>query len=248
MVLLWQFLNIKVMVVCHHLNITYVFLGGTMITTFWNNKGGVGKSTLAAHVAFRAIEKGRSITFVDADQQQNSISWLAGHEWDGEGYSSGSVTVTNDMAALSSGGDIVVDAPPAWDVARKLSATDLWIIPVNGRFSVAGAGYVVDQVKELRSSARIVLVANMADVGTKFGRYEVDEAKKLGCEIFKLTIPRHEVIRRAEMTGLPCWKVPYGTRATATQNILLLADWVLDGCQDRGTLGELAGRLKRYEV
>jgi len=47
-----------------------------MILAFTNSKGGVGKSTIAVHLAVWMAEKGRDLLFVDSDVQGSSSAWL----------------------------------------------------------------------------------------------------------------------------------------------------------------------------
>jgi chromosome partitioning protein len=47
-----------------------------MILALANSKGGVGKSTLAVHLAVWLHEKGRQVAFVDSDVQGSSSAWL----------------------------------------------------------------------------------------------------------------------------------------------------------------------------
>jgi chromosome partitioning protein len=47
-----------------------------MILALANSKGGVGKSTLAVHLAVWLHEKGRRVAFVDSDVQGSSSAWL----------------------------------------------------------------------------------------------------------------------------------------------------------------------------
>lgn len=47
-----------------------------MIITIANNKGGVGKSTLAVHLAAWLNEQGHSVTLADCDTQQSSSVWI----------------------------------------------------------------------------------------------------------------------------------------------------------------------------
>jgi chromosome partitioning protein len=49
----------------------------TMILALANSKGGVGKSTIAVHLATWLHEKGKNLVFVDADVQGSSSGWLA---------------------------------------------------------------------------------------------------------------------------------------------------------------------------
>lgn len=48
--------------------------------TFGNQKGGVGKSSLACHLAFDLYERGYSVLFIDLDTQGNSSKTLAAYD------------------------------------------------------------------------------------------------------------------------------------------------------------------------
>lgn len=48
-----------------------------MLVAFINNKGGVGKSTLAVHAAAWLHEHGRRVVLLDADAQASSSQWLS---------------------------------------------------------------------------------------------------------------------------------------------------------------------------
>ncbi|HRZ38724.1 MAG TPA: ParA family protein, partial [Candidatus Paceibacterota bacterium] len=47
-----------------------------MVIALSNSKGGVGKSTLAVHLAVSWHEEGRRVALVDADVQGSSSLWL----------------------------------------------------------------------------------------------------------------------------------------------------------------------------
>jgi cellulose biosynthesis protein BcsQ len=53
-----------------------------MVIAVYNNKGGVGKTSLVAHVGFRAMELQKEITVFDADLQSNAVEWLTNGQWD----------------------------------------------------------------------------------------------------------------------------------------------------------------------
>jgi chromosome partitioning protein len=48
-----------------------------MIFALLNQKGGVGKTTLAVHVAAALARRGRRIILVDADPQGSALDWSA---------------------------------------------------------------------------------------------------------------------------------------------------------------------------
>ena len=48
-----------------------------MVILFSNTKGGVGKSTLAAHLVLYLFDRGRRVALVDADKQGSSSQWIA---------------------------------------------------------------------------------------------------------------------------------------------------------------------------
>ncbi|MCB1095902.1 MAG: ParA family protein [Verrucomicrobiae bacterium] len=49
-----------------------------MIVGVLNSKGGVGKTTIAVHLAVWLMEQGYATAFVDSDAQKSSTEWIAG--------------------------------------------------------------------------------------------------------------------------------------------------------------------------
>lgn len=208
-----------------------------MKVVFYNNKGGVGKTSLTCHTAFAAIERNYPLTVIDADRQNNAMQWLSAYEWDGdESYDVGSVHITTNPDDYDKG-LVLVDAPPAFDFVQNVDDADIWIIPVNGRFSITGAMNVIDEVKSV-NGGRIVLVASMCDANTALGKVEIEQIRKLNLELFKFPIPRHDTVRKGELQGMAAWQVPYGSRSSAAQNLKLFANWVLSGCGSGGVYGK----------
>jgi chromosome partitioning protein len=51
-----------------------------MLIVFTNTKGGVGKSTLAAHLAIWLFDSGYRVALLDTDEQQTSAQWVSAAE------------------------------------------------------------------------------------------------------------------------------------------------------------------------
>jgi chromosome partitioning protein len=99
-----------------------------------SGKGGVGKSTLTAHLAVAALEKGLNPVLIDTDPQGSLSTW-----WNGRAAQAPAMAVSNiselpdKIVALGQAGyDIaVIDTPPAitQSIAAVVATADLVIIP-----------------------------------------------------------------------------------------------------------------------
>jgi hypothetical protein len=58
------------------------FWQGRMIVGFLNQKGGVGKTTLAIHVADALARRCKRVLLVDADPQGSALDWAAARHGD----------------------------------------------------------------------------------------------------------------------------------------------------------------------
>src|SRR5438477_557979 len=61
-------------IACQHANMSCMV--PSMIIVVANSKGGVGKSTLAVHLAAWLHEQGHSVTLADCDTQHSSSQWV----------------------------------------------------------------------------------------------------------------------------------------------------------------------------
>lgn len=233
------------------------FKGFFMKICIYNNKGGVGKTTLTTSVGFRAIEKGRKIVVVDADFQRNSMNMLTGGEYNGDvAVDVSSIQIVSGLENYQYFEDsdfVVIDAPPEFNFMKAnedmIKDIDVWIVPVRGRFSIDGAENVNFALKEMGiKGARVVYVVMQSDGNTEIGKMQIEEAKRSGVELFKYAIGKHMAFEKSEFMCCPVWTIPYSVRSGSVQALQLFADWVLGGCSNSNTYGNTDKRLSKYEV
>lgn len=108
-----------------------------MIVALLNQKGGVGKTTLALHLAGAWAERGKRALVVDADPQGSALDWSEQRSREGLPRPFGVLglareTLHRELPEIAAGYDrVVIDGPPrVAGIARSaLLAADLVLIP-----------------------------------------------------------------------------------------------------------------------
>lgn len=159
-----------------------------MIYALTNSKGGVGKSTLAVHLAIWLKEHGASVALVDSDVQQSSSVWL--HEADPNLKLFRLQTpddILDQIPLIQSEFDhLVVDGPGGLsEVTRTiLLLADVTFLPCGPSVLDLRAAHdairVVRQVQHIRNGMpRAVLVPNKLQVQYRLSVEFLDAAKSL---------------------------------------------------------------------
>jgi chromosome partitioning protein len=140
-----------------------------MILALANSKGGVGKSTLAVHLAVWLHEKGRQVAFVDSDVQGSSSGWL--QEAAPEIKPIRLLTPEDVVAQLpqiqAGADDVIVDGPAGLSQVTRaiLFLSDLAVLPCGPSVldlrALIDAVDIIKKIKEMRQGLpRILIVPN----------------------------------------------------------------------------------------
>lgn len=135
-----------------------------------SQKGGVGKTTIAVHIAVAAARSGYSVAIIDLDPQATAAQWA---DWRGagEGASENPVVVAAPHARLvptlkeaeKMGVDLVIlDSPPAADSAAVAAAkqADLVLIPTRASaFDLHAIKTTAELVRVAQKPASVLLNA-----------------------------------------------------------------------------------------
>jgi chromosome partitioning protein len=144
-----------------------------------NQKGGVGKTTLATHIAMRLSELNHRVLLIDADQQGSSLDWKAarGDEPAFTVVGLPKDSIHREIDALSKDYDwVVIDGPPRVSTVAKsaIAASDMVLIPVQpSPYDVWAAKDIVDlivEVRVLKEDLKAAFTVNRKVVGTAIGR------------------------------------------------------------------------------
>ncbi len=161
-----------------------------------NQKGGVGKTTLATSIATCLHESGQRVLLIDADHQGSSLDWkqARGDEPSFTVVGIPRDTIHREIASLSADYDwVVIDGPPRVSTVAKsaIAASDMVVIPVQpSPYDVWAARDIVDLITEVRviKDIKAGFAINRRIVGTAIGRDVAKALSEYPIEVFQAAI------------------------------------------------------------
>jgi len=192
-----------------------------MIITIANSKGGVGKSTLAVHLAAWLYEQGHSVTLADCDTQQSSSEWI--HEAIPELKTvrlGNPNEILNELPALSQETDFVIaDGPGSNTEASRalLLRADFAIVPCKASMlevrALAKATEVLRQAQDIRGGVpKAVIVLSMVGKNYRLTKDMKDAAAALNLPLASTAMILRQIYADAPGQGEVVWHL--GARAT----------------------------------
>jgi chromosome partitioning protein len=140
----------------------------TKIITISQQKGGAGKSTIAAHLAVALKQKNNKVALIDIDPQGSTTMWhQVREELFGKGYTGISfsscfgIRINNEITSMKLLNDyVIIDCPPHTDTESKaaIRAADIVLVPMQpSPTDLWATGKTLEFAKGENKLARIVL-------------------------------------------------------------------------------------------
>jgi chromosome partitioning protein len=197
----------------------------TVIIALLNQKGGVGKTTLALHLAGQWARTGKRIIVIDADPQGSALDWSGQRAKEAlpllfNVLAFARDTLHREAPEIARDADhVVIDGPPrlAPLMRSALLAADLVVIPaLPSPFDGWASGEILRLVREARVFrpqlvARLVL--NRCAVRSVIGREAADALADHEPPTLATRVGQRVVFADAARTGQLVSEVPHGEAA-----------------------------------
>ena len=191
-----------------------------MIIAIANSKGGVGKSTIAVHLAAWLHERGYRVTLADCDTQQSSSEWIREAVPEVKAVRLDNPdSILNELPLLNQDADYVIaDGPGSQTETSRalLLRADLAILPCKASMlevrALVKATEVLRQAQDIRAGKpSAIIVLSMVGKNYRLTQDMKDAAAQLALPLADTPMVLRQIYADAPGQGAVVWKM--GTRA-----------------------------------
>jgi chromosome partitioning protein len=206
-----------------------------VIIAVQNQKGGVGKTTLAIHVSHALMLRGSRVMLLDADPQGSARDWMAAREtkppFDVVGLDR--PTIHRDLPTIAQNYDhLVIDGPPrATELARSaIAASEFVLIPVQpSPYDVWSCQDIITLIREavvFKADLKAAFVINRKIAQTVIGRDVVDALSGYDIPVLKSQVAQRVAFAETAAAGQTV--LERESKGAAAQEINALVDELLE--------------------
>ena len=210
-----------------------------MIIAIANSKGGVGKSTVAVHLAAWLFEQGHRVTLADCDTQQSSSEWIreAAPQVNAVRLDNPD-EILNELPLLNQNADFVVaDGPGSQTETSRalLLRADLAIVPCKASMlevrALAKATEVLRQAQDIRpGKPQAVIVLSMVGRNYRLTKDMKEAASALDLPLASTPLILRQVYADAPGQGAVVWKLGVRGGEAADEVRRLFREILPDAC------------------
>jgi chromosome partitioning protein len=215
-----------------------------MIIVIANSKGGVGKSTLAVHLAAWLHEQGHRVTVADCDTQHSSSDWLREAVPEIKTVRLGSPDqILDELPNIAHDVDYVVADGPGSNTETSralLLRADLALVPCKASMleirALTQATAALRHARDIRRGPpKAIIVLSMVGKRYKLTQDMRDAASALKLPVAKTALTLRQVYADAPGQGVVVWHLGARAREASRQIKHLCAELLPEALKGRST-------------